>query len=79
MLLFALSSSFKVASGRSARAGSLARMLSMSGGGMGMPADDAQKPFYALGVNVAKQVGGELKGILDAGEIDAMLAGFTDR
>tara|TARA_B110000090_G_C13061153_1_gene323445 strand:- start:85 stop:240 length:156 start_codon:yes stop_codon:yes gene_type:complete len=51
----------------------------MSGGGMGMPADDAQKPFYALGVNVAKQVGGELKGILDAGEIDAMLAGFTDR
>lgn len=36
------------------------------------------KPFYALGVNVANQVGGELKGILSKDEIDAMLSGFTD-
>lgn len=43
-----------------------------------MPSDDAQKPFYALGVNVARQVGGELKGILTPEEIESMLAGFSD-
>jgi FKBP-type peptidyl-prolyl cis-trans isomerase FkpA len=35
-------------------------------------------PFYALGVNVAAQVGGELKGILSKAEIEAMLSGFSD-
>ena len=35
-------------------------------------------PFYALGVNIANQVGGELKGILQKEEIEAMLAGFGE-
>jgi FKBP-type peptidyl-prolyl cis-trans isomerase FkpA/FKBP-type peptidyl-prolyl cis-trans isomerase FklB len=35
-------------------------------------------PFYALGVNVARQVGGELKTILTKDEISAMLDGFSD-
>lgn len=48
----------------------------MSGGNM--PDDDKLKPFYALGINVAKQVGGELKQILDAEEVKVMLDGFND-
>lgn len=48
------------------------RLLSMSGG-----ADSAEmKPFYALGINIAKQVGGELKGILTTEELEAMVSGF---
>jgi FKBP-type peptidyl-prolyl cis-trans isomerase FkpA/FKBP-type peptidyl-prolyl cis-trans isomerase FklB len=48
----------------------------MKGGSM--PTNEEMKPFYALGVNVAKQVGGEIKGILSKDEISAMLAGFSD-
>lgn len=36
------------------------------------------KPFYALGVNIAQQVGSELKTLLSPSEIEVMLAGFTD-
>lgn len=36
------------------------------------------KPFYALGVNIAQQVGGELKTILSKEEVEVMLAGFAD-
>ena len=36
------------------------------------------KPFYALGVNIAQQVGAELKMILSKEEVDVMLAGFGD-
>ena len=46
----------------------------MSGGAGG----DNMKPFYTLGINVARQVGGELKGILSKEEIASMLAGFSD-
>jgi len=53
---------------------SVGRVLRMSGGSV----PDASKPFYALGVNVARQVGGELKTILTKEEIDSMLAGFSD-
>ena len=35
-------------------------------------------PFYALGVNIAAQVGSELKSILSKEEIQAMLSGFSD-
>jgi FKBP-type peptidyl-prolyl cis-trans isomerase FkpA len=35
-------------------------------------------PFYALGMNVAMQVGGELKGILSKAELASMLHGFSD-
>lgn len=44
----------------------------------GMPTDETNKPFYALGVNVAKQVGSELKGLLTKDEIEHMLVGFSD-
>ena len=54
--------------------GSVGRVLNMSGGSV----PDASKPFYALGVNVARQVGGELKTILTQEEINSMLAGFSD-
>lgn len=52
------------------------RMLSMKGGAM--PSSEDLKPFYALGINVAKQVGGELKGILTADELKVMIDGFSD-
>ena len=47
----------------------LNRVLGMSGGAR----DGEMAPFYALGVNVARQVGGELKNILSKEEISAML------
>lgn len=52
------------------------RFLSLRAGSL--PESEDLKPFYALGINVAKQVGGELKGILTKEEISAMLAGFND-
>tara|TARA_A100001035_G_scaffold73211_1_gene56108 strand:+ start:535 stop:798 length:264 start_codon:yes stop_codon:yes gene_type:complete len=52
-----------------ARPSQLARVLRMSGGA----SSGEMAPFYALGVNVARQVGGELKTILSKEEIDAML------
>jgi len=38
--------------------------------------DEAVIPFYALGINVAHQVGGELKALMSKDEMEAMLAGF---
>lgn len=55
---------------------SLMRVLRMSGGAG--PPSETNKPFYALGINIARQVGGELKGILTPDEVTAMLAGFSD-
>jgi hypothetical protein len=43
-----------------------------------LPESEELKAFYALGVNVAKQVGGEVKGLLNKEEIVAMTAGFSD-
>ena len=45
------------------------RVMKLSGGA----SDGEMAPFYALGVNVARQVGGELKNILSKEEISAML------
>lgn len=42
-----------------------------------MPTDDTMKPFYALGVSIAKQVGGELKTILSKEEVSVVLDGFS--
>ena len=39
---------------------------------------EEMKPFYALGVNIAQQVGSELKTLLSPDEIDVMLQGFAD-
>ncbi len=47
------------------------RLLSMRAGAL--PTDDEGKAFYALGVNIARQVGGELKGVLSPEEIDHMV------
>ena len=46
----------------------LSTVLRMSGGASG-----EMQPFFALGVNVARQVGGELKTILSKEEIESML------
>lgn len=39
---------------------------------------DESKAFYALGVNIARQVGGDLKGLLTKDEISEVLKGFSD-
>lgn len=44
----------------------------------GNPYPEEKMPFYALGMNVAMQVGGELKGILSKDELEAMVTGFGD-
>lgn len=44
----------------------------------GMPFDDAKMPFYALGVNVARQVGSQIKELIDDDELEIMLQGFGD-
>ena len=77
MICFALSTSR--AFSRSSQAGVknfASRLLSLSGGAL--PDNEELKPFYALGVNVAKQVGGELKGILTEEELKIMVDGFAD-
>ena len=55
-----------------------ARLLSIRAGEGSMPDSEEMRLFYALGVNVARQVGGELKGMLSQEESKAMLAGFSD-
>eukprot|EP00601_Ochromonadales_sp_CCMP2298_P004637 CAMPEP_0173187864 /NCGR_PEP_ID=MMETSP1141-20130122/10949_1 /TAXON_ID=483371 /ORGANISM="non described non described, Strain CCMP2298" /LENGTH=242 /DNA_ID=CAMNT_0014111755 /DNA_START=34 /DNA_END=762 /DNA_ORIENTATION=+ len=54
------------------------RLISLKGGANAMPEAEELKPVYALGVNIAKQVGSELKGILTKDEIAVMISGFTD-
>lgn len=41
-----------------------------------MPASEDGKAFYALGINVAQQVGGELKTVLTKDELEHVIAGF---
>jgi len=45
-----------------------------------MPLDDKKMPFYALGVNLAKQIGGKtgFGAILSEDELDIALLGFGD-
>jgi FKBP-type peptidyl-prolyl cis-trans isomerase len=43
-----------------------------------MPETEEGKVFYALGVNIARQVGGELKPVLSPEELAIMINGFTD-
>ena len=59
----------------------LVRAMSTSNGGGGdMPYDDSKMPYYALGVNLAMQVGGQgnIKTLLNADELELVLAGFCD-
>ncbi|GMH86113.1 hypothetical protein TrST_g2014 [Triparma strigata] len=39
-----------------------------------------QKPMYALGINLAKQIGGQFRGLIDTNgpEMDAVIQGFKD-
>jgi uncharacterized protein with von Willebrand factor type A (vWA) domain len=43
-----------------------------------LPVSDEERTLYALGVNIARQVGGELKPILSPEELNSVIAGFTD-
>lgn len=52
------------------------RLFSLKGGNI--PDSDEMKPYYALGLNIAKQVGGEIKGLLSKNELEAMILGFSD-
>ena len=55
---------------------SASRLMSVKGGSI--PSSDEEKTFYALGINIAKQVGGELKNILTKDEIEIVARGFSD-
>ena len=46
--------------------------------GGNLPSTDEGKVMYALGVNIARQVGGELKGTLTPEELQTMVLGFSD-
>ena len=45
-----------------------------------MPFDDEKMPFYALGVNLAKQVGGQtgFNSLLSEEELELVLTGFGE-
>jgi len=59
------------------RANSIVRALSSTPLG---PYDEGKMPFYALGVNLAKQMGGQanFKTLLEEDELEIMLNGFGD-
>lgn len=59
-----------------ARMRTIGRALSIKGGAL--PDTEEGKAMYTLGVNVARQVGGELKTILTPEELKIMVQGFTD-
>lgn len=64
----------KKATSQIVRSGTINRLLSMTGGSTG----EDDKAFYALGINIARQVGGDLKGLLSKDEIASVLSGFSD-
>jgi len=43
-------------------------------------APEGQEPMYALGINLAKQIGGQFRGLIDTNgpEMDAVIQGFKD-
>jgi len=43
-----------------------------------MPESEEKMPFYALGINLAKQLGGQVKTLLDEDEMDIVLKGFEE-
>ena len=42
-----------------------------------MPSNDEDKPFYAMGVNMAREMGQVVSNLLSKEEMDVMLQGFT--
>eukprot|EP01038_Epipyxis_sp_PR26KG_P004124 gene4124-5878_t len=58
--------------------GTITRLLSLKGGAGFLPEADESKAFYALGINIALQVGGELKNILSKEELSHVVSGFSD-
>lgn len=45
--------------------------------GGSIPDDEKMRPFYALGVSIARQVGGDLKSIMSKHELAIMIDGFA--
>ena len=79
ILLARSTAAFTVRSGaRVAARGVTAR--SMAGEAGPMPHDDEKMPYYALGVNLARQIGGQtsFKTLLEDDELDLVLEGFSD-
>lgn len=52
------------------------RVFSLKGGAL--PDSEELRAFYALGINVGRQVGSELKPLLKKEELEVMINGFTD-
>eukprot|EP00591_Stephanopyxis_turris_P005142 CAMPEP_0195517714 /NCGR_PEP_ID=MMETSP0794_2-20130614/11444_1 /TAXON_ID=515487 /ORGANISM="Stephanopyxis turris, Strain CCMP 815" /LENGTH=252 /DNA_ID=CAMNT_0040646579 /DNA_START=38 /DNA_END=796 /DNA_ORIENTATION=- len=52
----------------------------MSASGSGMPFEDDKMPFYALGVNLSKQMGGQtnFRTLVDEDELEIVLTGFCE-
>mmetsp|Transcript_17141 Transcript_17141/g.38616 ORF Transcript_17141/g.38616 Transcript_17141/m.38616 type:complete len:253 (-) Transcript_17141:687-1445(-) len=55
----------------------LGSRMSMSSG-PSMPASEEEMPFYALGVNLARQLGGQVKDLIDEDETEIVLRAFGD-
>jgi FKBP-type peptidyl-prolyl cis-trans isomerase len=53
-------------------------IMLLGGSSEGLPDDENFRPFYALGVNVARQVGNDIKPLLSSAEMDAFLVGFKE-
>lgn len=79
---FVAGRSFASLPARALRANTLTRKMATAGGATppSIPegVSEAAMPFYALGLNVANQIGGELKGLLTKEELQHMLQGFND-
>lgn len=76
-LVFEMSRALVLASSKALRQYKLSSKLFSTTGGS-VPSDEDSKPFYALGINIARQVGGELKNLITKEEMKIMLAGLSD-
>lgn len=84
VIMLSLSRAFVVANSRSKSFTScknfyqLKNLFSIQGGNTDESAAADPKVFYALGVNIAKQVSGDLQELLAADELEHVLSGFSD-
>ena len=75
LLIPAFIMSISIAFKQVRHAAKFGRFLSIRGGAA---VSDSDRPFYALGVNIALQVGGELKDMLSKEELVTVIQGFTE-
>ena len=79
-ILSLMSSAFAISAGKISRSMMrttstvVKRSMSVNGG----VTPEQSKVFYALGINIARQVGGELKSLLNQDEIQHVIAGFSE-